>query len=156
MNQTSPAHTAPGGAAFSRRAFLRSTTAMAALAAIGRPTRSLIADLAPAPAPKSESIVKLLFESLKPEQKSEICFPWDHIDPKRGLLRTRIQNNWRITKPIVKSDFYTADQQAMIRAIFEGITTPEWHARFDKQLMDDIGRFGQRQASSEFREPAHR
>src|SRR5204863_1688319 len=48
---------------------------------------------------------------------------------------------------------YTREQQAMIRAIFEGITTPEWHARFDKQLKDDVGGFGHRQAIAMFGEP---
>ena len=28
----------------------------------------------------------------------EICFAWDYQDPKRGLLRTRVANNWHITK----------------------------------------------------------
>jgi uncharacterized protein DUF3500 len=157
MNQTSPAHSAPPGSALTRRVFLRSTAAMAAFAAVGRPTRSLLADLAPAPVAKpraaSESIVKLLFESLKPEQKKQICFPWDHVDATRGLLRTRIENNWRITKPAINSDFYTPDQKAMIRSIFEGITSPEWHRRFDKQLKDDIGGFGQRQGIAIFGEP---
>ena len=142
--------------AIDRRSFLRSTAALAALATVGRPFHSLIAETTaatPLAKPASESIVKLLFESLTATQKKEICFPWDHIDPKRGLLRTRIENNWRITKPIVKSDFYTRDQQAMIRAIFEGITTPEWHARFDKQLKDDVGGFGHRQAIAMFGGP---
>jgi hypothetical protein len=65
-------------------------------------------------------------------------------------LRTRIQNNWRITEPEVKSDFYTRDQQAMIRAIFEGITSPEWHDRFDEQLLDDVGGFGHKQGIALF------
>ncbi len=101
----------------------------------------------------SESIVKLLYESLQPAQRKEVCFPWDYLDPQRGLLRTRIENNWRITKPAVKSDFYTREQQAMIRAIFEGITNPEWHRRFDRQLDDDIGGFGHRQGIAIFGEP---
>ncbi|MEO7319475.1 MAG: DUF3500 domain-containing protein [Chthoniobacteraceae bacterium] len=149
MNQPSPAPGAPTGAAFNRRSFLRSTAALAALAAV-RPAHSLLAETTPAP---SESIVKLLFESLKPEQKKQICFPWGHVDPKRGLLRTRIENNWRITSPEVKSDFYTRDQQAMIRAIFEGITSPEWHDRFDEQLLDDVGGFGHKQGVALFGEP---
>ena len=90
----------------SRRSFLRSTAALAALAAVGRPAQSLLGEVADAatPAPVSESFVRILFESLKPEQKKQICFPWDHVDPKRGLLRTRIENNWRITSPEVKSE----------------------------------------------------
>ncbi len=143
-------------AAIDRRSFLRSTAALAAFTAVGRPFHSLLADstvATPAAKPASESIVKLLFESLTAVQKKEICFPWDHMDAKRGLLRTRLENNWRITKPIVKSEFYTADQQAMIRAIFEGITDPAWHQRFDKQLKDDVGGFGHRQAIAMFGEP---
>jgi hypothetical protein len=41
----------------------------------------------------------------------------------------------------------------MIRAIFEGITSPEWHARFDEQLLDDVGGFGHRQSIALFGEP---
>ena len=44
-------------------------------------------------------MVKVLFESLTEPQKKEICFPWDHVDPKRGLLRTRVENNWRSAPP---------------------------------------------------------
>jgi hypothetical protein len=142
--------------AIDRRSFLRSTAALAALGAVGRPLHSLLGEstvAGPAAKPASESIVKMLFESLTAAQKKEVCFPWDHMDAKRGLLRTRVENNWRITKPIVKSDFYTGDQQAMIRAIFEGITDPSWHQRFDKQLKDDVGGFGHRQAIAMFGEP---
>ena len=135
----------------SRRDFLRSAGALAAFSALPRPI-STLAETA-SPAQSSESIVKLLFESLRPEQRAAVCFPWDHVDPKRGLLRTRVENNWRITQPIIKSDFYTKDQQAMIRAIFEGITSPEWHARFDQQLLDDVGGFGNKQSIAIFGEP---
>ena len=155
MQNQVPIHSTQSGAGIDRRAFLRSTAATAALAAVGRPFQSLLAEASAAPKPPSESIVKLLFESLNAAQKKEVCFPWEHTDPKRGLLRTRIENNWRITRPIVRSDFFTPDQQAMIRAIFEGITAPEWHQRFDKQLKDDVGGFGHRQAIAMFGEPGN-
>ncbi len=58
---------------FSRRSFLRSSASLAALAAAPRP-------LFAAPE-EPESIVKLLYESLKPEQRKEICFAWDYVDP---------------------------------------------------------------------------
>jgi len=146
---------------FNRRAFLRTTGA--ALAASARPALSLFAapvepprnlrvKLQPPP-PASESIVKLLYQSLTPAQRKEICFAWDYIDPKRGMLRTRVENNWRITNPIVKSEFFSADQQAMIRAIFEGITNPDWHKRFDRQLADDLGGFGVNQSIALFGAP---
>jgi hypothetical protein len=132
--------------AFNRRDFLRLT----ALAAAARPASSLLA--APAKT-SSESIVKLLHESLNPAQRKEVCFAWDFKDPVRGLLRTRVENNWKITNPTVKSDFFTADQQAMIRAIFEGMTNPDWHKRFDRQLADDLGGFGVNQSIALFGEP---
>ncbi len=131
-----------------RRSFLRNAAALAALTAV-RPG-SLFAET---PKATSESIVKSLFDTLTAAQKKQMCFPWDYVDPVRGLLRTRIENNWRITKPSINTPFYTADQQAMIRAIFEGITSPEWHARFDKQLKDDVGGFGNRQSIAIFGEP---
>ena len=87
------------------------------------------------------------------KQKKQVCFDWDYTDAKRGLLRTRIQNNWKITKPDITSDFYTADQQQMIRDIFEGITNPEWLDRWDQQLKDDVGGFGRRQSIAIFGTP---
>ena len=53
------------------------------------------------------SVVKLLYDSLSDLQRQAICFDWEYLDPNRGLLRTRISNNWRITRPSVKSDFFT-------------------------------------------------
>ena len=86
-------------------------------------------------------------------QKKNVCFDWNHQDPQRGLLRTFIANNWNITRPEVKSDFYTPEQQAIIREIFEGIIQPDWHARFDKQLEDDSGGFGHDQSIAIFGDP---
>jgi len=68
-------------------------------------------------------------------------------------LRNRIENNWRITNPIVASNFYNKDQQVLIRGIFEGMTSPDWHERFDQQLKDDVGGFGKRQSIAIFGEP---
>ena len=42
---------------------------------------------------------------------------WNHMDPDRGLLRTRLENNWKITEPSIKSSFYTSDQQVLIREV---------------------------------------
>jgi hypothetical protein len=101
----------------------------------------------------AESRVAALFASLSAKQREAVCFDWDHVDVKRGLLRTRVAANWQITDPEVASEFYTRDQRALIRAIFEGITSPEWHARFDRQLADDAGGFGRHQAIAIFGEP---
>jgi hypothetical protein len=156
MTQQFPDRAAQPSDRVSRRSFLRSAAATALVAAGLPPVQQLFGDQVVTPAAKgtsSESLVKLLFDSFKPEQKAAVCFPWDYVDPSRGLLRTRIQNNWRITKPAVKSDFYTTDQQAMIRGIFEGITSLEWHDRFDQQLQDDVGGFGNNQGVAIFGEP---
>ena len=101
-----------------------------------------------------ESNVERLFDSMTVGQKKAVCFDWNHKDPQRGLLRTFIANNWNITRPEVKSEFYTPEQQALIREIFEGIIQPDWHARFDKQLDDDAGGFGQDQSIAIFGDPS--
>jgi len=100
-----------------------------------------------------EAVVKRLYDSLSPAQRKAVCFDWDYMDPKRGLLRTRIAANWRITEQAVKSDFYTEAQQRMIRTIFEGLIRPEWHARFDRQLQDDDEGFGTKQTIAVFGRP---
>ena len=132
-----------------RRRFLRN----AALGVLGTAARPLLCAAEVAPAASPESLVKLLHQSLTAPQRAAVCFPWDHLDQERGLLRNRIENNWRITKPAIHSDFYTRDQQALIRAIFEGMTSPDWHARFDRQLKDDVGGFGEKQGIAIFGEP---
>ena len=87
------------------------------------------------------------------EQKQAICFDWDHVDAKLGLLRTRISANWRITAHAIKSSFYTPKQQHLIRKIFEGLIRPQWLARFDKQLDDDEEGFGTKQRIAIFGRP---
>ena len=101
----------------------------------------------------AESLVKTLYETLSDKQKQEVCFDWEHIDGKRGLLRTRLENNWKITNPSIKSGFYTSDQQALIRGIFDGMINPDWKERFDIQLKDDVGGFGNNQSLAIFGEP---
>ncbi len=100
-----------------------------------------------------ESLVKVLYDTLSPKQRETICFAWDYQDPTRGLLRTRVANNWEITNQTIKSDFYTNDQRAIIRGIFEGIISPGWHARIDKQLGDDSGGYGTHNSIAIFGHP---
>lgn len=100
-----------------------------------------------------ETLVKELYASLTPEQKKQVCFDWDYVDKTRGLLRTRLSNNWRITPQLIKSSFYTGGQQAMIRKIFEGIVNPDWIERFDRQFKDDMGGFAKAQAIAIFGRP---
>jgi len=135
-----------------RRDFLRAATAGAAsVVAAGGWAATEAASAGEQKVP--ETVVKLLYDSLSDSQRRTICFDWEHVDPDRGLLRTRVANNWRITRPAIRSDFFSADQQRMIRDIFEGITRPEWHAKFDRQLTDDAGGWGVRQSIAIFGRP---
>lgn len=134
----------------SRRDMLRSVALGAAAAAF----RSPIAAVAEAAAADSaESLAGRLHASLTDVQRQQVCFPWDYVHPKLGLLRTRVGNNWNVTKPAVASDFFTKDQQQLVRDIFEHLIEPEWHARFDKQLEDDTGGFGHDQSIALIGEP---
>src|SRR5262245_17356034 len=107
-----------GESSLDRRAFLQLARTTAGAVALGSP---LLAEEKKAEKKTPESLVKVLHESLNDEQKKEVCFDWDHKDKTRGLLRKYISNNWRITKPAIKSKFFTADQQKLIRDIFEGL-----------------------------------
>jgi hypothetical protein len=101
-----------------------------------------------------ESLVKVLYDTLSPKQKESICFAWDFKDDDRGLLRTHVANNWDVTDYFINDDaFYTKDQQAIIRKIFEGIISPAWHERIDKQLDDDSGGYGEQNSIAIFGEP---
>ncbi|MEI6659218.1 MAG: DUF3500 domain-containing protein [Planctomycetota bacterium] len=134
----------------SRRHLLRSSAAMAAAAAIRSPLVSA-ADVAAADS--AETLAGRLHASLSPDQRSKVCVPWDYVHPKFGLLRTRVGNNWNATAPAVKGDFFSKDQQQLVREIFERLIDPDWHARFDKQLEDDTGGFGHDQSVALIGEP---
>ena len=127
----------PFSHAFSRRQLLAGAAGGASLLA----ARGLAAVSLP-PTATSESLAGLLHASLTPVQRQAVCFPWDHVHPQFGLLRTRVGANWNATNPEVASDFFTADQQDLVRGIFERLIEPEWHARFDQQMEDDCGGFG--------------
>jgi hypothetical protein len=123
-----------------RRAFLKTVGATATAAAATSLPLWAVPRVHAAATPKSpaETAVKALYEALTPEQRKDICFPWDHTD-KRGLLRTHVSNNWQITNHAISSDFYTAKQRDIIHDIFRGVINPEWYTKFLKQLKDDTG-----------------
>jgi len=151
-----------------RREFLQSAGgavigvgALAAGLPVGRvwAQAKAVTDVAAAAATSStpESLVKVLFDTLSPRQREAICFPWDHQDEDRGLLRTRVSANWDITEyTVIDDDFYNKDQQAVIRGIYEGIISPEWHSRIDKQLDDDAGGYGEQNSIAMFGQPGSR
>lgn len=131
----------------SRRTFLETSAALAAAAAVPAVAKASESK------PTAESLTKVLYETLSPGQREKICFAWDHKVPKRGLLRTFVANNWNITEPEIIGDFYTDDQRQIIRDIFEAIIDPAWHARYDQQLEDDAGGFGNEQSLAIFGTP---
>ncbi len=112
------------------------------------------AKVEPAAAGTPESLVKVLYEALSPKQREIMCFDWEHVDKDRGLLRTRVANNWEITEKFINDkEFYTDDQRKIIRGIFEGIINPEWHSRIDKQLADDSEGYGAKNSIAIFGKP---
>lgn len=113
-----------------RRNFLRAAGATATVAALGLPT---LATAAPTPKSSAESAVARFFTSLTAEQKKVVAFDFDHE------LRSRINANWHITKPTIKSDFYTADQRQIITEIVKGILSPEGYEKIKKQTEFDDG-----------------
>ncbi|QDU79979.1 hypothetical protein Pla110_17010 [Polystyrenella longa] len=105
------------------------------------------------PQVESEKLVAKLYESFTPEQKSSICFDWNHL--KDGSpLRLRVANNWQITDKLVRSDFYTKDQQEMIEAIVFNIYSPEWRGKIRQEMNDDCGGFGEEHSIALFGDPA--
>jgi len=132
-----------------RRDFLKYSASALALASSGLQLPVAAATERKTP----ETLVKVLYDSMNEKQRKAVCFDWNYIEPKRGLLRTRLENNWKITKPSIDSGFYTGEQKALMREIFLGMTHPAWHERYDKQLKDDVGGFGKRQSIAIFGKP---
>jgi hypothetical protein len=85
--------------------------------------------------PTSETLVSTLYQSLTEEQRRNVVFPFDHP------LRSKVDNNWYITKQRVGKDF-TPDQQAMIREIFLKMHSPEYATRVLEQVEHDAGAEG--------------
>ncbi len=132
-----------------RRSFIR--TASAAAAATASLGSLGYADAAQTTS--AESLVARLFGTLSEKQQKLVCFDWDHVDPKRGLLRSFVANNWNITRPELNADFYSDEQRELVRGIFESIIHPEWHERYYRQLEDDAGGFGNEQSIAIFGKP---
>ena len=120
-----------------RRDFLVGATAAAAAVCTAGLKAAPQAAAAPTKKYASETAVKALYVSLTEQQRKEMCFDWNHVDPQRGLLRAYVHNNWRITPHRLKSKFYTKNQQRLIHDIFKGLIHPDWYDKFLKQNHDD-------------------
>jgi hypothetical protein len=117
-----PSISCPDCGELSRRGFLKTTLAAAAAS-------TLPAFAAPTPKSKSETLVTTLYKSLSEEQRTKLCFPFDHP------LRLKVDNNWMINKP--QKELLNADQQAMVRDIFNGLHSPEYAERVLEQVKHD-------------------
>ena len=121
-----------------RRDFLKTTASGLAVATAGslpllKPSLSHAAEVTK---DQPETLVATLYKSLTEAQKTGgICFPFDHP------LRSKVDNNWFITDKKV-AQFYTKDQQAMIREIFLGMHSPEYAEKVLQQVEHDSGRPG--------------
>ena len=121
----------------SRRTFLKTTIATAGLGAAGM-LPAFAEEAAPIAntAGQPETLVATLFKALSPEQRQAICFGFN--DP----LRSKVDNNWNITKPTLGSGFFTRDQQAMVREIFLKLHSEEYAERVMQQVVHDSGKEG--------------
>src|SRR5881296_2166617 len=128
---TTPCPDCQGGAPFTRREFLKSTVTTVAAAATMPLAFPASASAASKPAKKaaSETLVTTFHKSLTEAQRKAICFPFDHE------LRSKVDNNWHITEQKL-GEFFTKDQQAMVKEIFLDL------------LVDGVGVFGAVQAGS--------
>lgn len=102
----------------------------------------------------AEHLVRIFAATLTPEQCTEICLPWDAAD-HRGAVRNFIANHWQITRPTIRSAFFTPDQQALIWRIFCALIAPDWRERIAGQLLDDTNGhpWGQDQSVGLFGDP---
>lgn len=130
-------HAQPSSDNPNRRDFLRTVGGTALAASAG----SLLwnpnsVSAAPTPQSAAETVVAEFHKTLTDSQKKVIQFPFDHE------LRSRISANWHVTKPTIDSDFYTKEQQQLIRNIVKNVTSPDGYERILKQTEYDDGSLG--------------
>lgn len=102
--------------------------AAGALPASARPRPPQTAKAQPQDTP--ESLVKTLYNTLTAKQKEVVALPWG--DPKRK----RVAANWAIVEPTI-GDFFTPEQQEIVRAIFRGVTNEAFYPKFLEQMRCD-------------------
>ncbi len=122
------------GHSLNRRDFIKTTLTGVAAAAVGA-VPALQTAAAPTRTSKSETLVTSLYKALRPEQREAICFPFDHP------LRTKVDNNWQITKQNI-SQLFNPDEQALVREIFLNLHSPEYAERVMHQVEHDAGKDG--------------
>ena len=125
-----------------RREFLKRTAAGVAAAgvaglagswpAFAAEAQADAAKAATAPGATPETLVQQLYGTLTDEQKKLCAFEFEHP------LRSRVDNNWFITKAEVGRNF-NPDQQQLIREIFLKLHSEEYQESVMKQVEHDGG-----------------
>ncbi|MFO0817661.1 MAG: DUF3500 domain-containing protein [Pirellulales bacterium] len=121
-----------------RRSFLQAAAGAVAAVSVGGSLAfdSRFAHAAPTAKSTAETAAARLYASLSADQKKTICFSFDHE------LRSRINANWHITKPLIKDSFYSNEQRALLDEIVKNITSPDGYERLQKQMEFDDGGMG--------------
>jgi hypothetical protein len=132
---TKPCPDCDGGGVVSRREFLKTTVTTVAATAAAPLLLPGGAEGAAARAARSETLVATLHKSLSEAQRQAVCFPFEHP------LRSKVDNNWHITDRKI-AEFFTKDQQAMIKEIFLGLHRPEYAQTVYNQVEHDGGNAG--------------
>jgi hypothetical protein len=117
----------------SRRDFIKHSALGVAALATGSAVPDLLAK--DKPLPKSEAMVVDLYGTLTETQRKEMCFPFGHE------LQSKVDNNWHITKPTL-TNFFTKDQQEMVKQIFLGLHSEEYAQTVIGQVAHDSGKAG--------------
>jgi len=86
-------------------------------------------------APMAETLVQQLHGSLGEAQRKVLCLPYE--DP----LRLKVDNNWHI-RPQAIRDLLSADQQDLVRQIFDGLHSEEYKKEVWRQFDQDNKRDG--------------
>jgi len=124
-----------GGGVVTRREFLKTTVTTVAAAAAAPLVLPAGVEGASAKAGRSETLVATLYKDLSEAQRKAVCFPFEHA------LRSKVDNNWHITDKKI-SEFFSKDQQAMIKEIFFGLHSPEYAQTVYNQVEHDGGSAG--------------
>ena len=126
-----PECNSPSKRSMARRDFLQAAASIAVLPLAARMVHGQAARTS-----KAETIVGEFHASLSDQQRAEICRPFT------DSLRSKVDANWHVTKPLIGSDFYTVSQREMIDKIVQAVTSEEGHERLSRQMDDDDGGLG--------------
>ena len=132
---TKPCPDCDGGGVVTRREFLITTATTVAAAATAPLVLPASAEGAVAKSARSETLVATLYKDLNEAQRQAVCFPFEHP------LRSKVDNNWQITDKKI-SEFFTKDQQAMIKEIFFGLHSSEYAQTVYNQVEHDGDKAG--------------